>query len=112
MIALSGGAAGEEVSHGGDQAVEHEPDHADIDEGYDDVADPGGIPRIPDEEADADAADQHFSCYDGEPGQADADPEPGEHVRHGRRQHDPDKEFEWRKAQDAGDVAVVLRDVA
>ncbi len=33
------------------------------------------VPRVPDEEADADAAGQHFGGDDGEPGQADADPQ-------------------------------------
>ena len=56
-----------------DQPVEHEADQADVDEGHDDVGDAGGVPRVPDEEADADAADQHLGRDDGEPGQADAD---------------------------------------
>ena len=61
------------VADDGDDAVEHEADQADVDERQDDVADARGVPRVPDEEADADAADQHFGRDDGEPGQADAD---------------------------------------
>ena len=71
-----------------------------------------GVPRIPDEEADADAADQHLGRDDGEPGQANADAKAGEHVRHGRRHHDAREEFDGRQAQDLGDVAIILRDVA
>ena len=56
-----------------DDAVEHEADDADVDERDDDVGQARRVPRIPDEEADADAAGQHLGRDDGEPGQADAD---------------------------------------
>ena len=56
-----------------DGAIEGEADEADVDEGDDDVGELGRVPRIPDEEADADAAGQHLRRDDGEPGEADAD---------------------------------------
>ena len=74
--------------------VEHEADDADVEERDDDVADERGVPRIPDEEADADAAGQHLRRDDREPGQADADAQAGEHVGHRRRQHDLVEELE------------------
>ena len=77
-----------------DDAVEHEADHADVDQRDDDVGDARGVPRVPDEEADADAADQHLGRDDGEPGQADADPQAGEDVGRGRRQHDLEEVLE------------------
>ena len=73
LLQLDGGAAGHELAQRRDQAVEHEADDADIEQRQDDLADVRGIPRIPDEEADADAADQHFRRDDRKPGQADAD---------------------------------------
>src|SRR5262245_66517588 len=55
------------------QPVEHETDDADVDQRHDDVGEPRGVPRVPDEEADADAARQHLRRHDGQPRQADAD---------------------------------------
>ena len=88
------------------------PTNADIDERDDDLGDVRGIPRIPDEEADADAADQHFRRDDGEPRQADADAQAGEDVGRRRRHHDLAEELERIEPQHGGDVAIVLRDVA
>ncbi|MGY3109399.1 hypothetical protein ACVWW7_006026 [Bradyrhizobium sp. LM6.9] len=95
-----------------DQTVEHEADDADIEQRQDDLADMRGIPRVPDEEADADAADQHFRGHDREPGQADADAKPREDVGRGGRDHDLGEELERIELHHRGDVAVVLRDVA
>ena len=71
-----------------DQLVEQEADDADVGQGDDDVADARAVPRVPDEEADADAADQHLGGDDGEPAQAHADAQAGEDVGHAGRQGD------------------------
>src|SRR6266849_11042381 len=93
-LSVGGGAAGDDGGEAGHDAVEHEADQADIDQRQDDLADMRGVPGIPDEEADADAADQHFGGYDREPGQPDADAQPGEDVGRRRRHHDLEEELE------------------
>src|SRR5687767_1730751 len=60
-------AAGDGTRDQRDGTIEQEADHADVHEREDDVADARGVPRIPDEEADADAADQHLGRNDREP---------------------------------------------
>src|SRR5438445_12068677 len=105
-------AAGDEGADRRDQAVKAEAGDADIGECDDDVGQPRRVPRVPDEETDADAAGQHFGGDDGEPGQADADAQTGEDVGRGGRYHDLDEELERVEPKDAGDVAVVLWDVA
>ncbi len=72
----------------GDGAVEDEAGHADPDQGDDDVGDAAGVVLVPDEEADADAAEQHLGGDDGQPAHADADPQAGEDVGRGRRHQD------------------------
>src|SRR5205809_2743786 len=79
-LSVRRGAAGDDFTDSRDQAIEHEADDADIEQRQDDLADMRGIPRVPDEEADADAADQHLGGDDGEPGQADADARSEEHT--------------------------------
>ena len=73
VLSVGSGAAGDDGRDRGDDAVEHEADEADVNERDDDVADQRGVPRVPDEEADADAADEHLGRDDREPGQPDAD---------------------------------------
>src|SRR6266550_8254275 len=104
-------AVRDEVPDRGDQLVEQEADDADVDQGHDDVADARAIPGVPDEEADADAADQHLGRDDGEPAQADADAQAGEDVGHGGRQGNLPEHLPPRQPYDGGDVAIVLRDV-
>src|SRR5439155_21445700 len=87
-------------------------DDPDIEEGEDDFADVGGIPGIPDEEADTDAADEHFSRNDGEPRKPYSDAQPGEDVRRCGRNHDLPEEFEMIELQHPRDVTVILRNVA
>ena len=93
-LQFGGGAAGDDLGDAGDDAVEHEADDADIEQRQDDFADVRGVPGVPDEEADADAADQHFRRDDREPGQADADAQAGEDVGRRRRHHDLAEELE------------------
>jgi hypothetical protein len=101
-----------ERADGGHQAVEHEADKPDVDQGDDDVGDARGVPGIPDEEADADASGQHLGRDDGEPGEADADAQPREDVGSRGGDHDLPEEFERIEPQDRSDVAIVLRNVA
>src|SRR3954463_7078867 len=111
-LLVGGGAVGDGGGDAGNDAIEHEADYADIDEGQDDLDDMRGVPRVPDEEADADAADQHLGRDDGEPGQADADAQPGEDIGGRRRDHDLPEELEMIEPQHLRHVAVVLRNVA
>src|SRR5688500_3225507 len=105
-------AARDDAAHHRYQPVEHETNEADVDQGEDDLADQRAVPRIPDEKADADAADQHFRGYDRQPRQADPDPQPGEDVGHRRGQQDLEKELDRRQAENPRHVAVIGRDVA
>ena len=50
------------------------PTAADVGQRHHDVGDARGVPRVPDEEADADAAGKHLGRNDGKPGETDADP--------------------------------------
>src|SRR6266540_4021262 len=109
---VGGGAAGDDRGDAGHDAVEHEADQPDIDQRQDDLADMRGVPGIPDEEADTDAADQHLGRHDREPGEADADAQPGEDVGRRRRHHDLPEEFEMIEPEDLRDIAVILRNVA
>src|SRR3954462_12976789 len=107
-----GGAAGDEICDRGDDAIKNEADDADIDQRQNDLADVRGIPRVPDEETDANTADQHFRRDDGEPGQPNADAQPSEDVGRGRRNHDLPEELEVIEPKHLRDVAIILRDVA
>src|ERR1700712_958506 len=106
------GAAGDDLAQSRDQAIEHEADDADVEQRQDDFADVRGIPGIPDEEADPDAADQHFSRDNGEPGQADADAKPSEDVGRSGGDHDLPEKLQRVELHHGGHVAVVLRNVA
>src|SRR6476659_808680 len=92
-LLVGGGAVGDGGGDAGNDAIEHEADYADIDEGQDDLADMRGVPRVPDEQADADA-------------------QPGEDIGGGRRHHDLPEELEVIEPQHLRHVAVVLRNVA
>ena len=96
-----GRAARGEVTGESDEAIEDEADHADVDERHDDVGEARGVPRVPDEEADADAAGQHLGGDDREPGEADADTQPREDVRGGGRHHDVPEELRLVEPQHA-----------
>src|SRR6202008_2626627 len=63
------------------QLVEHHADQPDHQNGGDDVRDGEIVPLVPDEVADAGAADQHLSSDDHQPGDADRYP----HARENRR---------------------------
>src|SRR3546814_15400623 len=71
-----------------DQTVEREADKADPDERDDGVGEERAVVAVPDEEADAGAALDHFGRDNRQPAHADTDPEPGEYIGHRRRQHD------------------------
>src|SRR3981189_1809808 len=58
--------------------VEQHADDADQQDRDDDIGDREIIPLVPDEVADAGAADQHLGGDDDEPGDADRDPHPRE----------------------------------
>ena len=76
------------VATSGDQAIENESDQADIDQRDHDVGEARRVPRIPDEETDADAAGEHLRRHDGEPRETDTDAQAREDVGRRRRQHD------------------------
>src|SRR5947209_11829275 len=86
--------------------VEDEADDAHVNQRENDLADVRGIPGVPDEKADADAADQHFGRDDRKPGKPDADAQATEDVRRRRWDHDLEEEFEAIEPQHCGDVAV------
>ena len=66
--------------------IEQHADHADHQNGDDDVGDREVIPLVPDEVADAGAADQHFGGDDHQPGDADRDAHSRQNRRRRRRQ--------------------------
>src|SRR5436190_17624089 len=70
-------AARGEVADERDQTIEDEADDADVDERHDDVGEARGVPGVPDEEADANAAREHLRGDDGEPRETDAASEIG-----------------------------------
>src|SRR5262249_56554151 len=93
------------------QLVEHAANQTDMDQGHDDVPDGRTFPGVQDEEAEADAADQHLGGDDGEPAQPHADAQAGEDVGHGGGQGDLPEHLPPRQPDDRGNVAIVLRDV-
>ncbi len=101
--------AGDEGADRRYQTVEDEPDDPDIGQRHDDVGEARAVPRIPDEKADANAAGEHFSGDDGEPGEADTDPEAGENVGAAAGIMILKKNSAWLSWQDLGHVAIVLR---
>src|SRR5262245_27794378 len=105
-------AASYELADDRDHAIEQEADDADIEQRQNDLADVRGIPRIPDEEADADAADQHFGGDDGEPRKTNADAQAGEDVGRRRGDHDLAEKLQRIELHHGSHVAIVLRDVA
>ena len=68
--------------------VEQHADHADQQNGDDDVGDRQVVPLVPDEVADAGAADEHLGGDDHQPGDADRDAHAGQDRRRRRRQDD------------------------
>src|SRR5580692_4837228 len=66
--------------------IEQHADKADQENGDDHIGDREVVPLIPDEVADAGAADQHFGRDDHEPGDADRDPHARQNRRRRRRQ--------------------------
>src|SRR3546814_7288034 len=54
----------------------------------DGVGEERAVVAVPDEEADAGAALDHFGRDNRQPAHADTDPEPGEYIGHRRRQHE------------------------
>ena len=68
--------------------VEQHADHADQQNRVDHIRNRQIIPFIPDEVADAGAADQHLGRDDHQPGDADGDAHAGEDGRRRRRQDD------------------------
>src|SRR4051794_31819406 len=66
--------------------VEQHADDPDHEDGDDDIGDREVVPLVPDEVADAGAADEHFGRDDHEPGDADRYPHAGENGWRGRRQ--------------------------
>ena len=69
----------------GHQLVEQHADHADEQDGRDDVSDGEVVPLVPDEVADARAADQQVARHDHQPGDADGDAHPARMVAARRR---------------------------
>src|SRR5262245_5674099 len=57
-------AARHDAAEHGDRAIEQQADEADVKQRENDVADARAVPRIPDEEPDAHAADQHLAGDD------------------------------------------------
>jgi hypothetical protein len=92
-----------------DDAIKREADHADPDERDDRVGEERAVVAVPDEEPDAGAALDHLGGDDRQPAHADADPEAGEHVRHGRGQHDPEEIGRRAEREHARHVAIGRR---
>src|SRR6266545_6777634 len=82
-----------------------EPDHQD---GDDDVGDREVVPLVPDEVADAGAADEHLGRHDHQPGDADRDAHAGEDGRRRRRQDNGEGAAEGADLERAGDVEPFL----
>src|SRR5471030_1895132 len=74
---------GYEAADAGERLVERHSDQADDEDGDDHVGDRQIVPFIPDEVADARAADEHLGRDDDEPGDADRDAHAGDDRRRG-----------------------------
>ena len=94
------------------QPVEHEADDADREDREQDVRVDQAVVFLPEEPADARRARQHLAGDDDQPGDAEAEPIAGEHVRQRRRHDDLREGRELRQPEHLGDVPVVLRDRA
>src|ERR1019366_2409368 len=111
-LSIRGGAARNESADRADEAVEDEAGEADVGKRDDDVGETRGVPGVPDEESDADAAGQHFRRHDRKPSEPDADPQPGEDVGRGGRDHDLGEELERVETEHFCNVTVILRNIA
>src|SRR5574343_1148490 len=89
--------------------LEDQADDADDEDGDDDVLDLQVVPLVPDPEADADAAGQHFCGDDDQPGGTDGQADTGEHVGQHGREEDLGDDLPFRQCQHAGNVQVILR---
>src|ERR687887_274099 len=84
--------------------VEHHADDADHQDCGDHVGDGEVVPFVPDEVADAGAADEHLGRDDDQPRDADGNSHPGENRRRGRRQDDGEGAAEDTDLERARDV--------
>ena len=84
--------------------VERHADHADDQDREDHVREREVVPLVPDEVADAGAADEHLGGDDDQPGDSHRDPHAGEDGRRGRRQDHLERLAQRRHLERARDV--------
>ncbi len=91
------------------RAFEHHAGDADDQNGDDDVGEVEVVPLVPQPEADAGAACQHFSGDDHQPGGADRQPHAGHHVGHDRGQQNLGEHLPGGEVEHAGHVQIIRR---
>src|SRR5271156_5775012 len=96
-----------ECHHAGEareDLIEQHPDKADQENGDDYIGDREIVPFVPDEVADAGAADEHLRGDDYEPGNPDRNPHAGQNGRRGRRQDHGERAPQCADLERARDV--------
>src|SRR5262245_28568235 len=90
-------------------AIKQQPDKSDQQNRRHDAFQTEGVPTVPDEEADADAARQHLPCDDHDPGYAQTQPQAGQDVRQRERNQDAAQITPSRKRESSRHVPMIVR---